>query len=156
VKIAAVSDTHRYKPSITKVINRIQDMDIVIHLGDNVEDAAEISKFYNGRIINVKGNCDFGIETPSEKIEIIGEKRFFITHGHRYDVKYGISRLKYKALELNADVVLFGHTHVSEITFENGVWFVNPGSPSLSRDGFNSIAVINIDNNKVSPSIINI
>lgn len=156
MKIGVVSDTHRYKPSIEKVIDRIQDMDVIIHLGDNIEDAVEISKFYNGQVINVKGNCDFGVETPSEKIEIIDDKKFFITHGHRYDVKYGISRLKYRALELKADVVLFGHTHISLIAFENGIWFINPGSPSLSRDGFNSIAVINIDDNKVSPSIINI
>ncbi|AYD39594.1 metallophosphoesterase [Clostridium fermenticellae] len=156
MNIGVVSDTHRYTPSIEKVIDKIQDVDLLIHLGDNIEDVDNISQFYNGRIINVKGNCDFKTDMPSEKIEIIDDKKFFITHGHRYDVKYDISRLKYRAFELNADIVLFGHTHISFVAFEDGIWFINPGSPSLARDGFNSIAIINIENGKISPGIINV
>ena len=36
---------------------------MLIHLGDNVEDIAIIKKYYKGRIINVKGNCDFSTST---------------------------------------------------------------------------------------------
>lgn len=151
--IGVISDTHRHTWVIENAIKKLEGSDIIIHLGDNVQDVKEISKYYKGPIINVKGNCDFAVDTPSERVEIIAGKKFFITHGHRYDVKYDLSRLRYKALEIEADVVLFGHSHVSKIAYEDGIWFVNPGSPALSRDGFNSVASIKIEKDKINPSI---
>ncbi|MCI1945601.1 metallophosphoesterase [Clostridium luticellarii] len=145
MQIGVISDTHRDKKFVHRVRDIFSDMDIIVHLGDNVQDVSQIKKFYTRPVINVKGNCDFSVDVPGERIENIGGKKFFITHGHRYDVKYDLSRLKYKAMEENADVVLFGHTHLSKIIYENGIWFVNPGSPSIPRDGFNSVAVINLE-----------
>jgi putative phosphoesterase len=145
LQIGVISDTHRDKKFVHRVRDIFSDMDIIVHLGDNVQDVSQIKKFYTRPVINVKGNCDFSVDVPGERIENIGGKKFFITHGHRYDVKYDLSRLKYKAMEENADVVLFGHTHLSKIIYENGIWFVNPGSPSIPRDGFNSVAVINLE-----------
>jgi putative phosphoesterase len=151
--IGVISDTHRYSWIIENAINKLENPDVLIHLGDNVQDLKEISKYYKGPIINVKGNCDFAVDTPSERIEMIAGKKVFMTHGHKYDVKYDLSRLKYRALELEVDIALFGHTHVSKIAYENGIWFVNPGSPAVSRDGFNSIATIKIEDGKINPSI---
>lgn len=151
--IGVISDTHRHTWVVENAIKKLEGSDLIIHLGDNVQDVKEISKYYKGPIINVKGNCDFAVDTPSERIEIIAGKKVFITHGHRYDVKYDLSRLRYRALEVEADIVLFGHSHVSKIVYEDGIWFVNPGSPALSRDGFNSVASIEIEKDKINPSI---
>ena len=151
--IGVISDTHRYNWIIENAVSKLQGIDLLIHLGDNVQDIKEIQKYYKGKIINVKGNCDFSVDIPSEKIEVIENKKFFITHGNRYDVKYDISRLRYRALEVGAEVVLYGHTHISKISFEDGIWFINPGSPAVPRDGFFSVATINIDNNIINASI---
>ncbi|CAB1262365.1 metallophosphoesterase [Clostridium sp. MT-14] len=151
--IGVISDTHRDRKFVDRVKSIFSGMDTIIHLGDNVQDVLQIEKFYRGPIINVKGNCDFSVSVPSERVEVIGGKKFFITHGHRYDVKYDLSRLKYKALEEEADVVLFGHSHVSKIIYENGIWFINPGSPSVPRDGFNSVAVIELSDKIINPQI---
>lgn len=151
--IGVISDTHRHTWIIERAMEKLQDIDLLIHLGDNIQDVKELSKFYKGRIINVKGNCDYSSSIPYDVIEEIEGQKFFITHGHHYDVKHSLSRLKYKALEEKADVVLFGHTHVSQIAYEDGIWFINPGSPVLSRDGFNSVALIEIKDGKVNASI---
>mgnify|MGYP000858041523 FL=1 len=151
--IGVISDTHRYHWVIENAVKKLEDADLIIHLGDNVQDVREIKKYYKGRIINVKGNCDFAVNVPSEKIEIIENKTFFITHGHSYDVKYDISRLRYRALEIGADVVVYGHTHVSKISFEDGIWFINPGSPAVPRDNFYSVATISINKNVINASI---
>lgn len=153
MKIGVISDTHRYVWVIENAIKKIGDVDVLVHLGDNVQDVKEIKKYYKGKIINVKGNCDFAVDVPSEKIEVIGDKRVFITHGHRYDVKYDLSRIRYKALEIKADIVLFGHTHVSQIAYEDGIWFVNPGSPAVPRDELYSVAIIEIKDGKINPGI---
>lgn len=153
MQIAVVSDTHGDGYSIQNVINKIQDTDMMIHLGDYSRDAEEISMFYKNRIIYVSGNCDFGGVAPSEKLEVIEGKRFFITHGHRYNVKYGISNLKERAVALDADIALFGHTHKSFYTYEDGIWFVNPGSAAYPRDALKSIAIISIDDKCVNVSL---
>ena len=151
--IGIISDTHRYVYSIEKIMKKMNDVDMIIHLGDNVEDVIEIKKYFKRKIIYVKGNCDFYSEVPNDIIETIEGKKFLITHGHRYEVKYNIDKLKERAHELGVDIVLYGHTHVSLITYEDGIWFVNPGSPSISRDGFNSVAIIEIKNGKINPGI---
>jgi putative phosphoesterase len=152
--IGVISDTHRYKWVIEDAVKKMGEVDMIIHLGDNIQDVEEISKYFKGKIINVKGNCDFSKSVPAEIIEIIEGKKFLITHGHRYDVKNSMTRLKFKALEVSADVVLFGHSHVSGIAYEDGIWFVNPGSPAVPRDGFFSVALIKLEDGEVKASII--
>ncbi len=152
--IGVISDTHRYKWVIEEAVKKMGEVDMIIHLGDNVQDVEEIAKYFKGKIINVKGNCDFSKSVPVDIIEMIEGKKFFITHGHRYDVKNSMTRLKLKALEVNADVVLFGHSHVSGIAYEDGIWFVNPGSPAVPRNGFFSVALIKIEEGEVKASII--
>ena len=59
-----------------------------------------------------------------------------------------------KAKEINADIVLYGHTHESKIDYINGIWYINPGSPSMPRDGFSSYATIEINREVVTPTIV--
>ena len=151
--IAVVSDTHRYKSILQDVLKSITDADLVIHLGDIVEDAEYIAQHFKGEIIYVKGNCDVGSFVPSERLEVIEGKKVFITHGHNYQVKENLLRLRYKAEETGADIVLFGHTHLSLIEEHKGTLFINPGSPSICREGENSVAIIEINNNVVNATI---
>ncbi|GLC31441.1 metallophosphoesterase [Clostridium omnivorum] len=151
MKIGVMSDTHRHYSSINEGIKLLGDIDELIHLGDNTDDVEVIRRSFTGKIYNVKGNCDFSSSIPSERIEIIEGKKFFITHGHRYDVKYDLLNLRYRAEELGADVALFGHTHQSYISYEQGIWIVNPGSVSLPRDNVKSIAVIEITDEGINP-----
>lgn len=156
MKIGVISDTHRIDRYIYKVVDALNkaEVDVIMHLGDNVQDVKEIEKLTDKTIIGVKGNCDFYTEVPSERVEIVGDKKIFLTHGHHYNVKLELNRLKYKALELGVDVALYGHTHIADINYEEGIWFVNPGSVAASRLGPNSFALIEIANGKIEPSII--
>ena len=154
MRIGVISDTHRIVSSIEQLEGLIKGLDILIHLGDNVDDILLIKKFYKGEIINVKGNCDFCGETPNDRLEDISGKKFFLTHGHRYNVKESLAKLRYKALETGANIVLYGHTHIAKIDFEEGIWYINPGSASLPRDGDRSFAVISIDKEEIEPNLI--
>jgi putative phosphoesterase len=153
LKIGVISDTHRYIGDATSLINKLGSVELIIHLGDNIEDVKILSSVYKGKIINVKGNCDFSNQAPSELMEEIEGKRFFITHGNKYDVKYNLAKLRYRALELEADIVLFGHTHISQIEYMDGIWFINPGSPTLPRNGVRSVAIVGIEGDKIVPII---
>ena len=63
-------------------------------------------------------------------------------------------KLKYKALEFGANIVLYGHTHIGKIDFKEGIWFINPGSASLPRDIGKSFAIIYIEEDSIEPNII--
>ena len=69
----------------------------------------------------------------------------------KYRVYFDLLRLYYAAEEREADVVLFGHTHVP---FHDRVWgmeIVNPGSISYgSRPGY---AVLALEDGKVTANL---
>ncbi|MBZ9689005.1 metallophosphoesterase [Clostridium estertheticum] len=154
MRIGVISDTHRNASCIEQLAGKIKELDVMIHLGDNVDDILTIEKYYKGRIINVKGNCDFSTSTPYDRVEDICGKRIFLTHGHRYNVKESLLKLSYKATETGADIVLYGHTHIGKIDFEEGVWYINPGSASEPRDGAPSFAIIDILGESIQPNLI--
>ncbi|WP_138203810.1 metallophosphoesterase [Haloimpatiens lingqiaonensis] len=156
MRIGIISDTHRDLTCISKLEDVFKEIDMIIHLGDNVRDVEELSSHFKCPFINVKGNCDFTNKVPDEIVEEIGGKRFLITHGHKYDVKWGIDRLRYRALELQADIVLFGHTHCSMNQYIDNTWYVNPGSPSLPRDSSKTVGIIRIEGEQVDVSIMGI
>ena len=93
--------------------------------------------------------------TLKKKIEI-DSFSFYITHGHRHSVKSGLTRIKKRGHDEKADVVLFGHTHISHIESEDGMWIINPGSISrmYKRDKNPTYASIMIENGVIESRIV--
>ncbi|CCQ95955.1 Phosphodiesterase family protein [[Clostridium] ultunense Esp] len=134
MKIIAVSDTHGRIEEFVNKVNSMEKADLIIHLGDYVEDGLDIENKTGIKTVIVKGNGDFFYQEYKEDeiLEIEG-KRILLTHGHKYNVRYGIDNLLYKGEEVKADLILFGHTHVSTFIEESGIIVMNPGSPSMPR-----------------------
>lgn len=133
MRIVVVSDTHR---SINSFLNKIKTMpkpDLIIHLGDYTSDGERIEKDLGVNVVQVKGNCDVGFSYKEEELIEVQGKKIFLTHGHMYSVTMNSNSLYYRGLELGADIVLYGHTHVAEIIREENLIIMNPGSPSSPR-----------------------
>ena len=143
--VAVVSDTHRSDSCVKSIKTLIKDADILIHLGDNVEDAEELEREFKGEVYIVAGNCDFSRKYPKDRLIDIEGKKIFMTHGDLYSVKMGLNSIYYKGREIEADIVLFGHTHQAMIERTNELILMNPGSPSLPRLSKKSIGFISID-----------
>lgn len=157
MQIVIVSDTHgMYQPIIEK-LNTLKRIDLLIHLGDYVQDGERIAEELGVESIIVRGNGDPGSNYKDEEILTIEDTRIFITHGHKYDIKYNLNRLYYRGLELEADIVLFGHTHIPLIQEEGDILLFNPGSPVLPRGikRQNTFGILELDDNKKA-SIINL
>lgn len=152
--LAVVSDTHMNKTNIKKVLKGITKADVLIHLGDNVEDALYMSRHFKGRTIYVAGNCDYGVKVADDLVEELGGIKVFITHGHKYGVKSGVEILKNKAFLEGAQIAFYGHTHISSIKYEDEIWLINPGSASLGRDGAESYLLISVENTGITPELI--
>lgn len=131
--IAVVSDTHRGMKYIKLAKDIIKKADILIHLGDNIEDAEVLKQSFDGEVYVVAGNCDYSVKYPKEGIIEVNGRKIFFTHGDLYGVKSSINNIYYRGRELQADIVLFGHTHEQLIEKEDGITLMNPGSLSLPR-----------------------
>jgi len=156
MRILVISDTHGDTNKAEEAIRSNKEVSLIIHLGDYYRDAQKLSgMFPNIPVEYIYGNSDFMIENvPAEKLLEVCGKKIFITHGHRYSVKWDYGRLYKKAEELKADMILFGHTHVPEIIEKDDVFLLNPGSTSDPRDESDeSYAIIDIDGDKIVPRI---
>ena len=157
MRILVISDSHKRADVVEKIIESQPTAEHVFFLGDNVSDIEDFEYLYTDKKFHIVcGNCDFASMLPAMGLENTNGKRVFYTHGHTFSVKYGITRLKELAKQNCYDIVLFGHTHISQILYEDGVYFVNPGSCTRSREGRNSYAVIDITENGIMPIIIEI
>ena len=132
------SDSHGHSERINRALLLSREYDGVFFLGDGLRDLSycDISNLYA-----VKGNCDcFSFDCGGYEDSLLltlGNKKIFMTHGHKYGVKHGLDMLIYAAAENDADIVLFGHTHEKlelRLTPESSpslykpVYFFNPGS----------------------------
>ena len=104
-------------------------------------------------IVNVRGNCDLCSTAPKEEELTVNNKKIYMTHGDLYNVKFGIGAIYNKAHELNADILLFGHTHAAFTDFENGLYIMNPGS---LRGYEKTYGIIDITDSGIVTNIVNL
>lgn len=133
MRIGVISDSHNNWKNIAMALDRMGKIDVLIHAGDGYEDLNELNNLGNTNIIWVKGNCDLGEKQDEEKIVQLEGKKFLIVHGHQYSVKESLTRLYFRAKETEADLVIYGHSHIPEVFVQDGITFINPGSVSIPR-----------------------
>lgn len=106
------------------------ELDYMIHCGDSElsADQPEMNGF-----VTVRGNCDNEDRFLDEEVLQIGGHRIFVTHGHLFAVKSTLMNLYYRAKELAADIVCFGHSHTLGVELVDDILFINPGSIRLPR-----------------------
>lgn len=131
MKVLIVSDSH----GLTKELEEIQKrhanvVDVMIHCGDSELNfsAIELNNF-----VVVRGNCDFDHDFPNEQLKQINGLQVYVTHGHLYNVKASLMNLRYRAQEVGAEIICFGHSHIAGAELIDGILFINPGSIRLPR-----------------------
>lgn len=142
MRIIVTSDVHRRTNYLLEIIERHKDTtDLFINLGDSENEVDEALMIYpNLRIERVSGNCDFASSLPVSNVFTLGGKRIFISHGHTFYVKHGYQDIERRAKELDANICLFGHTHIPFTDIKDGIYYMNPGAV---RDG--SYGIIDIE-----------
>lgn len=126
-----VSDSHGLTTELEALKKQYKDdVDVMIHCGDS-ELSMQHAELHGFEV--VKGNCDFGGTFPNEIVKEVGGTRFFVTHGHLYNIKMTLQTLLYRAKEVEANVACFGHSHVMGAEMIDGILFINPGSILLPR-----------------------
>ncbi len=128
MKILIISDTHGEYASASRII-RQEKPDHVIHLGDCLRDAEDLSReFPILPICKVPGNNDWFSDEPKEKVISLGGTKIFLCHGHTTGVKSGTDVQLAKALHHHCAVSLYGHTHRPFLAENEDIMLLNPGS----------------------------
>lgn len=162
MKILVVSDTHGGVERLHEVVGKHRmSVDLVIHLGDNISDATSVMHdFPNIAFLGVKGNCDFSYmlsDVKSEGSFNADGIRIFYTHGHKYNVNYGVEYLASNAKLSGCEIALYGHTHVGFADKIGDVLVINPGSLSKPRDNSRgSYCLLEVKNNCVDYKIVEV
>ncbi|AEP01780.1 metallophosphoesterase [Weizmannia coagulans] len=131
MKLLIASDSHGLTEELIELKRRYGgEMDAMIHCGDSELRADEeaIRDF-----LTVRGNCDYERKFPLDITKEIGDSKIFVTHGHHYNVKMTLLNLSYKAKEVGADFVFFGHSHILGAELIENTLFLNPGSLLMPR-----------------------
>lgn len=139
-KLLIVSDSHGLSSELEMLKERHRDeVDLMIHCGDSqlMADDRELAGF-----VNVRGNCDLENRFPLETTAELSGRKIFVTHGHKYSVKTSLMSLNYRAKEVGADIVCFGHSHILGAEMVGGILFLNPGSILLPRERFEKTYMI--------------
>jgi putative phosphoesterase len=131
MRILVVSDTHRDSYSFRQAILQQPKAEVVIHLGDGADEAQEMKESFPEKMfLMVRGNCDWGSALPNVGDFQADGKHIFYTHGHIFNVKYGMYNIISEARARKANILLFGHTHNAFTDYEDGLYIMNPGSLS--------------------------
>lgn len=124
--IGIISDTHGLLRQEVK--DNLSDCNLIIHGGDIgklnvIEELEKITK-----IEFIKGNCDKGDEfknTPETKIINVDNSKIYIVHD--------ISKVDIDLEKEQIDIVIYGHSHKSDVYSKNNILYINPGSVGPRR-----------------------
>lgn len=151
MKYLLVSDIHGCRPALETVLKFYdeQHCNMLCILGDILNygprnsipdglDPKGIVEILNARasdIVAIRGNCDGEVDQMLLHFPILGDylllvdegKKLFLTHGHVYK--------KDKMPQGHFDAIVYGHTHLWEMTPIDGTVVCNTGSITFPKGG---------------------
>jgi len=147
MKIGVLSDTHLngVTPSLRRIFQRyLNGLDAVLHAGDVV--SAEVVRFLDGETFyGVSGNMD-----PPEVRELLPPFRVMELGGWRIGLTHGgggVTDLEDRVARMfpDADVIVYGHSHIPANHIRDGILFFNPGTATgYSREGRHTVGVLEL------------
>ena len=146
MKIGVISDTHLIEPSVELeriVLAHFNDADMILHAGDFV-DQRVVDFFRRWNLIAVCGNMDTGeIRSSLPEKRTIDVSGFKIGLIHGWGSPIGLEK-RVKAQFPPLDCLIYGHTHHPANHKRGGLFFFNPGSPTRSFTGRNTIGILTL------------
>lgn len=154
MRFLVISDTHGKTGRVAEIYKKLTDIDAMIHLGDYRQDAEELAQELNLDCYCVDGNLD-RIEKRKHEFLHVECGKILLTHGHRENVKRGMSDLLSLCREEDCTGAFFGHTHMPFYDEIRGITLLNPGSISFPRSGDQgSYAIVTTDEQGIHASIL--
>lgn len=159
--VGVVSDTHipaRAKKIPDKLFEVFRDESMIIHAGDLIQLSVLQELERVAPVVAVYGNMDEAdVRAKLPEINSVEVYDWKIGVMHDPGALWGTRRMKKVAEKNDFDVLVFGHTHRPSIKREEGIVFINPGSPTnpippvLVKP---SVALLRVEKEKIYPEIV--
>ena len=157
--VAAISDTHlprgaRRLPEAC--LEALRTADLIVHAGDlSGLSVLEELRALGPRVQAVYGNADepaVRSALPKELVLEVEEARIGVVHIPGPAAGRG-ERLRRRFP--GCDAIVFGHTHLPLVERDEGVWLLNPGSPTERRRGpFHSFLLLRVEGARLRPELV--
>jgi uncharacterized protein len=104
----------------------------------------------------VYGNMDEPALTkllPKEHVVEVGGARIGMIHIGGPAAGRRVARLR--ARFPDCDAIVYGHSHMPEVTRDAGVWILNPGSPTVRRKApGHAMLMLDVDGGAIRPEVV--
>jgi putative phosphoesterase len=161
--IGLISDTHvptRAREVPKEVFKIFENTDYIVHAGDLVSLSVIDDLEQLAPVLAVHGNMD-GSDVCGKLPRLACFKIFGWKIGvtHNPGTLFGMTRMREIARTNSFNVLVYGHTHTSNIKWEADILYINPGSPTNPASPFThkpSVALLKVTKESVTPEIIQI
>ncbi len=146
MKIGILSDSHRktelHKEALEHLLS--QGVDYLIHAGDiMLEEHLQMLEETKLPYVCVYGNNDTALIPLHGKYNIFREPHYFKIE----DLKVKIMHMPY-FMSADADMVVFGHTHIFETSLNGETLFINPGEVCAREKPLTECAIVIVEDGK--------
>jgi putative phosphoesterase len=150
----------RAKEIPKEVFKVFENADYIVHAGDLVELSVIDELEQLAPVLVVYGNMD-GPEIRGKLPKVDSLKVFEWKIGVMHDpgALFGVGKLREIANTNRFNVLVYGHTHNSNIRWEKDILLVNPGSPTNPIPPFiakPSVGLLRVTKERIVPEIIQI
>ena len=148
MRVGVLSDTH--VPAIVRALpaalfDLFKGVDLILHAGDIIDMSVLDELRTIAPVEAVAGNMDASevhFNLPYKKIIPLGKYSAGLIHGnYKIEVQREMIRKEFDSV----DLIVYGHSHTPFWGKVNGVYFLNPGSPTDKRYApYNSVALLDV------------
>jgi len=147
MKVGILSDTHRKVGRAKKAIDLLvkEGVEFILHAGDVVEE--EILKYLETtsiRYVAVLGNNDYHLYKVIDKYNLTTEPHYF----KLFNKTWKLMHYPKYMFPLDTDIIVYGHTHDVDITFNGKNLILNPGEVCARDHGFSTCMTLDISEEK--------
>lgn len=136
-------------------VRQLEAADLILHAGDFVAAGVleELSRFAD--VEGVAGNMD-----EPALLEALPERRVVEVEGTRIGIVHvpgpAVGRCERLAAGFpECDAVVYGHTHLPEVSRVGAVWILNPGSPTERRGSpIHSMLMLEVEAGDIRPELV--
>ena len=142
MKIGLISDTHKKAKRAKRAIDFLIEngAEYIIHAGDIVKE--EVLEYLEEKIpyVAVFGNNDYHLYPLIDKYNLHYEPYKFKLDNHTFKLMHYPTKM----FPLDTEIVIYGHTHQEDITYNGRNLILNPGEVCARDTGYSSCMMLEI------------
>ena len=143
MRVGIMSDTHKKLGRAKKAVDLLieKGAEFIVHAGDIVRvELLDYLEEKNIRYVAVLGNNDFHLYDVVDKYNLVTEPYYFKLANKTWKLMHYPKYL----FPLDTDIIVYGHTHDVDISFNGKNLILNPGEVCARDHGFSTCMTLDV------------